>query len=121
MTRSVIKEAIGKNYSRQQKFPNTINSWSKFITCTDSIAENVNKYFTEIDPNLANKISTPLANFETYLNSMCNIFEPENALRINELKDAFDSLKTNKSPGSNRSPSSNIIQQCFGTLNRPLH
>ena len=27
---------------------------------------------------------------------MCNIFQPENALSINEQKDAFYSLKTNK-------------------------
>ena len=71
---------------------------SKFITSTDSIAENFNKYFTEIGPNLANKISTSFANFDTYLNDKCNMFQPENALSINELKDAFYSLKTNKSP-----------------------
>ena len=59
-------------------------------------------------PNLPNKISTPLANFVTYLNNMCNIFQSENALSINELKDAFYSLKTNKSPGHDEI-SSNII------------
>ena len=119
MTWSVIKEAIGKNSSRRQKFPKEINLESKFITSTESIAENFTKYFAEIGPNLANKISTPLANFDTYLNNKCNIFQPENALSINELKDAFYSLKTNKSPGYD-SISSNIIKQCFGTLNRPL-
>ena len=31
------------------------------MTSADSIAKNFDKYFTEIDPNLANKISTPLA------------------------------------------------------------
>ena len=51
---------------------------------------------------------------------MCNIFQPENAFSINELKDAFNSLKTNKSPGHD-DISSNIIKQCFGTLNRSLH
>ena len=55
MTWSVTKEAIGKN--RRQKFPNKINLRSKFITSTDSIAENFNKYFDEIGSNLANKIS----------------------------------------------------------------
>ena len=93
---------------------------SKFITSTDSITENFNKYFNEIGPNLTNKISTPWAKFDTYLNSMGNIFQSENALNINELKDAFYSLKTNRSPGCD-DISSNIIKQCFGTLNRPLH
>ena len=41
-------------------------------------------------------------------------------MSINELKDAFYSLKTKKSPGYG-DISSNIIKQCFGTLNRPLH
>ena len=50
---------------------------------------------------------------------MCNIFQPENAFSINELKDAFNSLKTNKSPGHD-DISSNIIKR-FGTLNRSLH
>ena len=93
---------------------------SKLITSTDSIAENFNRYFTEIISNLANKISTPLASFDTYLNNKCNIFQSEHALSINELKDAYYSLKTNKSPGYD-GISSNVIQQCSGTLNRPLH
>ena len=99
MTCSVTKEDIGKNYSRRQKFPNNINLESKFITNTDSIAENFNTCFTEIGPNLTNKISTPLANFDTYLHNKYNIFQPENALSINELKDAFHPLKTDKSSG----------------------
>ena len=110
MAWSVIKEVIGKISSRRQKFPKS----------TDSIVENFNKYFAEISSNLANKMSTPLANFDTYLNNKCNIFQPENVLSINELKDAFSSLKTNKSPAYD-GISSNIIKQCFGTLNRLLH
>ena len=39
---------------------------------------------------------------------------------INELKDAFYSLKPNKSPGYD-GISSNIIKQGFDTLDRPLH
>ena len=66
MTWSVIKEAIGKN-SRRQKFPEKINLGSKFITIIDSVAKNFNKCFTEIGPNLANRINTPLVNFDTYV------------------------------------------------------
>ena len=119
MTWSVIKEAIATNSSRRLKFPNKINLGSKFITSTDAIAENFNKYFTEIGSNIANKICTPLANFDTYLNNMCNIFQPENALSIP--LDAFYSLKTNKSRGYDDISSNIIKHRCFGTLNRPLH
>ena len=120
MTWSVIKEAIGKNSSRRQKFPKEINLESKFITSTESIAENFTKYFAEIGPNLANKISTPLANFDTYLNNKCNIFQLENDLGVSELKGALYSLKTNKSPIYDNI-SSNMIKQCFDTLKRALH
>ena len=105
---------------RLKFLPNKINLRSKFITSTDSIVQNFNKYFAEIGSNLANKISTPLENFETYLNSKCNIFQPEYALGINKLNNAFYSLKTNKSPGYDGICSS-IVKQCLGTLNRPLH
>ena len=110
MTCPFIKEVIGKNSSWQQKFPNKVNLGSKFITSTDSIAENFSKYFTEIGPNLANKISTPLTSFDTCLSKRCYIFQPEIALSINELKDAFYSLKTSKSPGYG-GISSNIVKQ----------
>ena len=94
-----MKEAICKKSFRRRKFPNKINLGSKFITSTDSIAEKFNNYFTEIGPNLANIISTPLKNFDTYLNNRCHIFQPENALSINGLKDAFYSRKSNRTPG----------------------
>ena len=73
MTWSVINETIGTNSSWRQKFPNKINLGSKFITSTDSIAQNFNEYFAEIGPNLANKISTSLENSDIYLNNICNI------------------------------------------------
>lgn len=50
---------------------------------TDSVAENFNKYFTEIGQNLANSISSSLVNFDAFLNKMCNIFQPGNTLSIN--------------------------------------
>ena len=53
MTWSAIKEAIGKNSSWQEKFPNMVKLGSKVITSTDSIAENFNKHFAEIGPNLS--------------------------------------------------------------------
>ena len=57
---------------------------------------------------------------DTYLNSKCNIFQLENVLSINELKDAFYSLKTNKSPRYDNI-SSNIMKQCFGILKSILN
>ena len=114
------KRSYRQKFFSATKFPNKINLGNKFIKNTDSIAKNFNKHFTEVGPNLANKKNIPLANFGTYLNDMCNIFQAENVLSINELKDAFPSLKSNKS-STYENISSNIITKCFGTLNRPLH
>ena len=119
MTWSVVKEAIGKNSSRRQNFPNKIDLGSKFIASTDSIEESLIDISLKLAQMLQKKISTPLANFDTYLNNKCNIFQLENALGINGLKGAFYSLKTNKSPDYD-DISSNMIKQCFGTLKRPL-
>ena len=41
-------------------------------------------------------------------------------LTINELKDAFFSLKSNKSPGYD-DISFDVIKKCFGVLYEPLH
>ena len=44
---------------------------------------------------------------------------PTQSLSINELKDAFFSLKTNKSPGVDEIDF-NVIKHCFGELCGPL-
>ena len=66
---SVLKKAIDKKSFRWQKFHSKINLGSKSITSTDQIAEIYNKYLTELGPNLENKISTPLASLDIYLNN----------------------------------------------------
>ena len=45
--------------------------------------------------------------------------KPEYPLSINELKDAFFSLQTNKSPGHDEI-SFDVIKSCFGSLSKPL-
>ena len=40
-------------------------------------------------------------------------------MSINELKDAFFSLQTNKSPGHDEI-SFDVIKSCFGSLSKPL-
>ena len=43
----------------------------------------------------------------------------KNSLSINELKEAFFSLKTNKSPGYD-DINFNVVKKCFGETNEPL-
>ena len=72
----------------------------------------------DIGPNCSKKIETPAKTFEAYLRKQ-NIIQPENPFTINELKDPFSFLKTNKIPGHD-GISFNIIRNCFGPLCTPL-
>ena len=88
------------------------------ITNIHSIAENFHKFFLEIGPNIANKINLPRKHFHEYLKEY-QTCQPENVISVNELKDAFFSLKINKSPGYGEI-SFNVVKKCFGVLYKPL-
>ena len=72
----------------------------------------------EIGRNLSKKIETLAKNFEVYLLKQ-NIIQLQNPMTINEKKDAFFSLKTNRSPVHD-GVSFNVIRNCFGSLSTPL-
>ena len=51
----------------------------------------------------------------------CNSTQAESALTVNELKEAFFSLKINKSPGyDDISFNVNVVRNCFGSILKPL-
>ena len=56
--------------------------------------------------------------FENYLEAY-NITQPEKDLTVNELKDAFFYLKSNRTPGYDEL-GFNVIKKCFGNLHKPL-
>ena len=62
-----IKEAIGRERYKQQNLPGKIPFNKKSITITRSIAENFNKYFTQILLNLAKDIGTSAKSFNKYV------------------------------------------------------
>ena len=62
------------------------------------IAYAFNNFFTNIGQKLASQIPKSSKTFETYINKV-NIIMDSKPLSINELKDAFFSLKINKSSG----------------------
>ena len=61
--------------------------------------ENINEYFINLGPNLADKIPTSLRNFDSYLDekNLNSIFL--NAITINEVAREIDNSDANKSPG----------------------
>ena len=109
---------IGKAKCNKKTFPRKVVTENKVVTNTEIIAKHFNTFFTEIGHTLAKKIKTPPKTFETYLQKW-NSLQPESPLTINELKDAFFALQTNKSPGHDGT-SFNVINNCFGPLSTPV-
>ena len=68
--------------------------------------------------NLLRKLKHLLKSLN-FTSKKVDVLQPEYPLSINELKEAFFSLKANKSPGHDEI-SFNVIKSCFGSLNKPL-
>ena len=88
------------------------------MTSEIDIANEFNKIFTNIGPELARKIPNATRTFQSFLNKI-DITMPADSITFNELKESFFSLKTSKSPGYDEI-SSNVIIKCFSELNEPL-
>ena len=74
----------------------------------EKIANEFNKYFTEIGPKLASSIPTSSKDVKQFMN-VSKIALQEYSLQDEELEEAFNSLKSNKSPGFDDVSSSFII------------
>ena len=110
-----MKEILGKaTLYNKSKLPRKLIIDKRIITEETEIASEFNKFFTEIGPSLANKIPNSNKSFETFLEK-ANTTMQTASLTINELKDAFFSLKINKSPGADEI-TFNVIKECFGDL-----
>ena len=91
-----MKEIISKaKYSKKSSFLQKLKIGNKIKTGEDEIANEFNKYFADIGPSLAKRI--PSIPFKRFLERVSTTL-PSHSLSINELKDAFFSLKTSKSP-----------------------
>ena len=117
-TWQVIKEAIGKEKHKQQNLPKKILVDKISITEIEYIAECFNKYFTQIGSKLAKDIGTSTKSFNEYIKKH-DTAQPERVTSVNELKDAFFSLKINKSAGYD-DISFNVVKKCFGVLPKSL-
>ena len=106
-----MKEIIGKMHQyNKSKLPRKLFVDKKYITLETEMAKNLYEFFTEIGTSLARRIPTP-SPFEVSLNKASSVL-PERCLTINELKDAFFSLKMNKSTGADEI-SFNILRYFF--------
>ena len=117
-TWSVMKELIGKSKTEFSNLPQKISIDKKNIFDERKIANEFNNFFTNIGINLASKIPSATKPFETYVTRVDSEMETK-SLSVNELKDAYFSLKINKSSGYD-DVNYNVIKKCFGELCEPL-
>ena len=97
-TWGVMKEILGKCNTKSSTLPTKITINKTDIFDAAKIADEFKKFFTNIGTDLANKIPNASTPFDSYITKGNTSMESQ-PLSINELKDAFFSLKINKSPG----------------------
>ena len=78
----------------------------------------LNKYFTEIGPKLASSIPVSSKVFKQFMNVSKTVLQ-EYALQDQELEEAFNSLKPNKSTGFD-DISSCVVKFCASVIFNPL-
>ena len=72
-TWNIINEVIGNTKNKQKDIPEKIVINNATVRETQEIAKNLNKYFTNISPNLAFKTPNEQGGFENFL-ANCNSF-----------------------------------------------
>ena len=108
---TVIKEIIGKaKHSNKSNFPWKLEIDNNIRTSKEKIANKFKKYFAD---SVAKSVLEPSMSFKRYLKRVSASTQSSKSASIKELKDAFFSLITNKSPGGDEI-SFNVIQHCFG-------
>ena len=112
-----MKEILGKSNTKSSTLPTKITVNKTDIFDAAKIADEFNKFFTNIGTDLANKILNASKLFDPHITKANTRMESQ-PLPINELKGAFFSLEINKSPGHNGVSFNNL--KCFGGLCEPL-
>ena len=117
-TWNVMKELIGKTRKSEPHLPGKLLINEQEVSGKVEIANKFNTFFTNIGAELAKNIPNASRPFESYIKKVDTTM-PTDSLTINEVKEAFFSLKINKSPGCDEI-SFNVIKNCFSELNIPL-
>ena len=117
-TWQIMKEVIGKGKLVNNSLPKhlIINNRNNFDQKT--IANSFNEYFVNVRPKVACEILQSQRSFEIYLKRSDSSVE-EVILSDEEIKTAFFSLKSSKSPGFDEI-NYHIVKQNFNSLLVPL-
>ncbi|XP_065677391.1 uncharacterized protein LOC136092773 [Hydra vulgaris] len=118
-TWSVIKEIISRKNNGISIQPKKLLVDGKIIYDKSIVAENLNSFFLNIGPNLAEKIPSGSSSFDSYLKIYDKVMD-ESKLDINELRYALDNLKNNTSVGFDNI-SINVVKSVFHIIETPLY
>ena len=120
MTRTwqVMKEITGKSKVNSNRCPKSINVNGKSIKKSSRIAEEFNKYFTNVGPNLASKIQNKSKTFEDFLFPVQKSMKYMD-LTLEKFEKAFKSLKRNKT-AEHDNIDSNVIIKVYDEISYPL-
>ncbi|XP_065681444.1 uncharacterized protein LOC136095124 [Hydra vulgaris] len=118
-TWSVIKEIIGRKNNGISIQPKKLLVDGKIIYDKSIVAENLNSFFLNIGPNIAEKIPSGSSSFDSYLKIYDKVMD-ESKLDINELRYALDNLKNNTSVGFD-SISINVVKSVLHIIETPLY
>ena len=113
-----MQKLIGKTKLKSSNLPRWITVNGVDIFDESKISNDFKAFFTSIGSKLASKIPNASTTFESYINKTDSIMETKQ-LSINELKDAFFTLKIDKSPGYD-DISFNVLKKYFSSLCEPL-
>ena len=117
-TWKILNNAIGQN-KKKLTYP-LVDENGESITSTEKVANKFCKYFTNIGPNLADKITTASKSFQDFINTVpSDSLSSFNHVTAKELKSITKGFKDGKAPGADNIPIS-IIKKTLDLISDPL-
>ena len=115
----ILNNAIGQNKKKKLTYP-LVDENGESITSTEKVANKFCKYFTNIGPNLADKIAPASKSFQDFINSVpSDSLSSFNHVTAEELKSIAKGFKDGKAPGADNIPIS-IIKKTLDLISDPL-
>ena len=115
----ILNNAIGQNKKKKLTYP-LVDENGESITSTEEVANKFCKYFTNIGPNLADKIAPASKSFQDFINSVpSDSLSSFNHVTAEELKSIAKGFKDGKAPGADNIPIS-IIKKTLDLISDPL-
>ena len=114
-----MKELIGKTRKSEPHLPGKLLSNELEVSRKEEMTNEFNTFFKNIGAELVKNIPNTRRPSERYIKKVDTTM-PTDSLTINEVKEAFFSLKISKSPGYDEA-SFNVIKNCFNELNMALN